>query len=72
VGSEVNGIWRKAVKVPGTATLNTGDAQVNSVACGSAGNCSGGGFYTDSAGYEQLMVVTEVTVPGTPPSGFPA
>ena len=60
VGSQVNGIWRKAVKVPGTATLNKGDAQVNSVSCGSAGNCSAGGWYTDSRGYEQLMVVNQV------------
>jgi hypothetical protein len=73
VGSELNGVWRKAVKVPGTAALNKGDAQVSSVSCGSAGNCSAGGWYTDSAGYEQLMVVNEVNrtwhnaieVPGT-------
>src|SRR5215475_10875868 len=60
VVSEVNGIWRDAVKVPGTAALNQGDAQVNSVSCGSAGNCSAGGWYTDSRGYEQLMVVNQV------------
>jgi hypothetical protein len=60
VGSEVNGTWHNAVKVPGTATLNKGDAQVSSVSCGSAGNCSAGGWYTDSTGYEQLMVVSEV------------
>jgi hypothetical protein len=73
VGSEVKGVWRKAVKVPGTAALNTGDAEINSVSCGSAGNCSAGGWYTDSAGYEQLMVVNAVNgtwhkafeVPGT-------
>ena len=73
VGSQVNGTWRKAVKVPGTAALNKGDAQVNSVSCASAGNWSAGGWYTDSAGYEQLMVVNEVNgtwrnaieVPGT-------
>jgi hypothetical protein len=73
VGSQVNGIWRKAVKVPGTAALNQGDAQVNSLSCGSPGNCSAGGWYTDSRGYEQLMVVNEVNgtwhnaieVPGT-------
>ena len=60
VGRQVNGVWRKAVKVPGTAALNQGDAQVNSVSCGSAGNCSAGGWYTDGRGYEQLMVVSEV------------
>jgi len=73
VGREVNGVWRKSGKVPGTAVLNKGDAQVNSVSCGSPGNCSAGGWYTDSAGYEQLMVADEVDgawhhaieVPGT-------
>jgi hypothetical protein len=73
VASKVNGIWRRAVNVPGTATLNKGDAQVSSVSCGSPGNCSAGGWYTNSAGYEQLMVVNEVNgtwrkaieVPGT-------
>jgi hypothetical protein len=59
VGSEVKGVWRKAVKVPGTAALNKGDAQVTSVSCASAGNCSAGGLYTDSTGFEQLMVVNE-------------
>jgi hypothetical protein len=60
VGSEVSGVWRKAVKVPGTAALNKGDAQINAVSCRSAGNCSAGGWYTDSAGNEQLMVVSAV------------
>jgi hypothetical protein len=73
VGSEVNGKWRKAVKVPGTGVLNKGEAQIISVSCGSAGNCGAGGWYTDSRGFEQLMVVNEVNgswhkaleVPGT-------
>src|SRR5215469_3818735 len=46
VVSQVKGTWGKAVEVPGTATLNTGSiAQVNSVSCASAGNCSAGGEY---------------------------
>jgi hypothetical protein len=74
VASEVNGIWHKAREVPGSAALNLGDyAEVNSVSCGSAGNCSAGGYYTDSRGYEQLMGVNEVNgtwhnaieIPGT-------
>jgi hypothetical protein len=73
VGAEVKGIWRKAVKVPGTAALSNGDAEINAVSCGSAGSCSAGGWYTDGAGYEQLMIVNEVNgtwhdafeVPGT-------
>jgi len=60
VANKVNGIWRKAVKVPGTAALNKGDAQVNSVSCASPGNCSAGGSYTDRVGHEQLMVISEV------------
>ena len=74
VAGEVNGIWHKALKVPGSAALNVGGyAQVSSVSCGSAGDCSAGGYFTDSRGFEQLMVVNEVNgtwhraieVPGT-------
>jgi hypothetical protein len=74
VVSEVNGTWRKAREVPGTATLNQGGiAQVLSVSCGSAGNCSAGGYYTDTAGHTQAFVVSEtdgrwrkaIEVPGT-------
>ncbi len=61
VGSEVNGTWHNAVKVPGTATLNKGDAQVSSVSCASAGNCSAGGWYTDSSDLVQPFVVNEVS-----------
>jgi hypothetical protein len=46
VASEVNGTWRAAIEVPGTAALNGGGhAEVDSVSCGSAGNCSAGGSY---------------------------
>ena len=50
VVSEVNGTWGKAEEVPGTAALNTGgDAETTRVSCASAGNCSAGGYYTDSS-----------------------
>jgi hypothetical protein len=71
---EVNGTWRTAREVPGTAALNTGGAaQVYSVSCGSAGNCGAGGYYTDSSGHTQAFVVNQVNgtwhtareVPGT-------
>ena len=74
VASEVAGTWQAAVEVPGTAGLNAGgNAQVNSVSCGSAGNCSAGGFYSDIAGHKQAFVASEVAgtwqaaieVPGT-------
>jgi len=73
VVSETNRTWGKAVEVPGTAALNKGgDAQVGSVSCASAGNCSAGGYYV-SHGSLQAFVVTEtngtwgkaIEVPGT-------
>jgi hypothetical protein len=72
VVNEVNGVWQNAEKVPGA--LNQGQfASTGSVSCASAGNCSAGGEYTDSAGHHQAFVVNEthgvwrkaVEVPGT-------
>ncbi len=60
VVSEQNGSWRKAIRVPGPGALNAGGgAGVNSVSCGSAGNCAAGGFYTDGHGHGQAFVVSE-------------
>ncbi|HXP19639.1 MAG TPA: hypothetical protein VN840_08335, partial [Streptosporangiaceae bacterium] len=57
VVSQKNGTWGKAVEVPGTAALNTGvRAQINSVSCGSAGNCSAGGYYTGRSGQQAFVV----------------
>jgi len=61
VANETNGTWGTAVEVPGTATLNTGTAQVNSVSCASAGSCTIGGLYQDSAGSFQAFVDTETS-----------
>jgi hypothetical protein len=59
VVSEANGIWRRALQVPGLAHLDTrGFAQILSVSCASAGDCSGGGDYTDGSG-QQAFVVSE-------------
>ena len=74
VVDEVNGTWGNAIEVPGTAALNAGGtAQINSVSCGSAGNCSAAGQYTDASNGLQAFVVDEVNgtwgnaieVPGT-------
>ena len=60
MASEVNGTWHRAIEVPGTAALNKGGgAEVNSVSCASAGNCSAGGYYVDSSGHGQALVVSE-------------
>jgi hypothetical protein len=71
--SEVSGKWDKAEEVPGTAALNTGEeAEVTSISCASAGNCSAGGLYYTSS-EELVFVANEVNgkwgtaeeVPGT-------
>jgi hypothetical protein len=56
VVSQASGTWGKAIEVPGTAALNTGgSADVTSVSCAPAGNCSAGGFYTDSSGQQAFV-----------------
>jgi hypothetical protein len=61
VVSQVGGTWHKAIEVPGTAALNQGvQAQVTSVSCASAGNCSAGGYYLDGSSNFQAFVVSEV------------
>jgi cytochrome c551/c552 len=62
VAQEVNGTWHPATKVPGTATLNQGgQAEVISLSCASAGNCSAGGQYrTSPQSSYQVFVVSEV------------
>jgi hypothetical protein len=75
---ETNGTWGTAIEVPGTATLNTGGrAELNSISCATAGNCTAGGSYTDGAdfesGHEHAFLVDETNgvwgtateVPGT-------
>ena len=69
---QADGTWGNAIEVPGTAALNQGDATINAVSCGSAGNCSAGGSYYGTSGY-QAFVVNEasgswdqaIEVPGT-------
>ena len=51
--------WGAAQEVAGV--LNTqNNASVTSISCSSAGNCSAGGYYSDSAGGGQAFVVDEV------------
>jgi hypothetical protein len=73
VADERNGVWRKAIEVPGTATLNRGhSAAATSVSCGTAGNCAAGGSY-ELYGQGRAFVVAEknghwlnaTAVPGT-------
>jgi hypothetical protein len=61
VVTEVNGRWRNAEEVPGSAALNSnGQAQVSTVSCPSAGDCAAAGFYaTGQGGGLFAFVVTE-------------
>ena len=49
MASERNGIWGRAIEVPGLAALSAGGySEVSSVSCASAGNCAAGGSYNRS------------------------
>jgi hypothetical protein len=61
VVGQVRGRWGKAIEVPGTPSLNHGDAQINSLSCASAGNCGAGGFYTDASHGTEAFVISETT-----------
>jgi hypothetical protein len=74
VVSEVNGSWQQAEEAPGSATLDKGGgADITSVSCASAGNCSAGGYYTIGVHNQQAFVVSQAAgtwqqaeeVPGT-------
>jgi hypothetical protein len=77
VVTETGGTWGNAKQVPGIPALNAGgDAEFYAVSCGSAGNCSAGGYYKSSKrslAPEQAFVVSETDgtwgtateVPGT-------
>jgi hypothetical protein len=63
VVNEINGRWRTARAVPGLSDFDAGgDAQLLSVSCASAGNCSAGGYYANegvNSTFSQPFVVTE-------------
>jgi hypothetical protein len=51
VVNENNGVWGKAIEVPGSAALNAGGfAFVGPLSCTSAGYCAAAGYYTNSSG----------------------
>jgi D-alanine-D-alanine ligase-like ATP-grasp enzyme len=61
VVNEVNGTWGNAREAPGTSALNQGGvAQVISLSCPTAGNCSGGGYYRDRSLSQHVFVISEV------------
>jgi hypothetical protein len=73
VVSQTGGTWGSAQQVPGIGTLNTQQGEMTTLSCGSVGNCSAGGSYTDGSGNIQAWLATEAggvwgsaqEVPGT-------
>jgi hypothetical protein len=58
--SESKGKWGKAKEIPGLAAVTKGStAQIYSISCSSAGNCSGGGYGETSTFREIAFVVSE-------------
>jgi hypothetical protein len=56
VVSEQNGVWGRAIEVPGLGSLNKGgNASVNSVSCAPAGSCTAGGSYTDRTRFSRFQ-----------------
>jgi hypothetical protein len=54
------GSWGRAKEIPGLAALTMGStAEIYSISCSSAGNCSGGGYGENSSFRELAFFVTE-------------
>ena len=62
------GIWGNAVAV---GVSGGSDAEIRSVSCASAGNCSGAGYYDDGQAREQAFVVSQVDGVWGPASQVP-
>jgi hypothetical protein len=61
VVTQNKGVWGKARQLPKLAALNKGGyAALSALSCASAGNCTGGGLYTDGSGAQQAFVVSQV------------
>jgi hypothetical protein len=59
VASEKNGTWGTAAQIPGLAALGPAGNVLQALSCGSPGNCSAGGEYTDASGRRQAFVASE-------------
>jgi hypothetical protein len=59
VVDEKGGTSDNGAQVPGIAALTASTAQIESVSCASAGNCSAGGYYAERPPYSEAFVVNE-------------
>jgi hypothetical protein len=78
VANERDGVWGRALTIPGDSALETGDfAYLSTISCASPGNCSAGGEFAGADG-SRAFVLDEVRgawgeiepVSGTPPYGM--
>jgi hypothetical protein len=64
VATEVHGIWRWAIEVPGIKTpppsMDAGYfAATTAISCAAPGRCSAGGYYQDAKGGSHTFVVSQ-------------
>ena len=59
VVSEKNGVWGRANDVPGALNKGRSGAAVESISCGSPGNCAAAGYYADIGENLQGFVAVE-------------
>jgi hypothetical protein len=72
LATQKNGHWKNATQARGTGKLNVGGgADLTAVSCPSSGNCTAGGFYTNSSRLELFLITehkgswgTAMTMPG--------
>jgi hypothetical protein len=61
VANEVSGRWESSVLFPGVSLAGQTSSTLNAVACGSRGDCSAGGSYTDNLGNTHPFLVDETS-----------
>jgi hypothetical protein len=72
VVTQASGVWKAAQQVPGLAALNKGGyASLSAMSCASAGNCTGGGLFTDSSSGQEAFVVSQVDSKWHAATGLP-
>ena len=72
IAAETSGTWHSAQEVPGSAALNAGGyAEIASVSCAAAGDCSAGGYYA-SASVDRIPTVQALVVTETGGTWHPA
>ena len=59
--TETSGTWAAGVEASLPANANNTSAGLGSVSCASAGNCTAVGYYEDSSGHQQGLLLSETS-----------